>query len=163
MATPTGYSATQIRLHWVIGLLIVFQLIFGEDMAEAWSTVEDGGAPVMTTWIWAHIVAGVLVLMLALWRLGLRLSRGVPPAPDSGSALTNLGGHIGHWSFYALMIAFPVSGLLAWYGDVGIAAEAHAVMKPVVIVLIVVHVGAALWHQFRLKDNLLNRMKTPQA
>lgn len=163
MATPTGYSRTQILLHWAIGLLIVFQLIFGEDMGPAWRTVEQGGTPVMNTWIWAHIVAGILVLVLAVWRLGLRLSRGVPPAPASGSALTDLAGHVAHWAFYALMIALPVSGLFAWYGGVGSAAEVHELMKPVVIVLIVVHVGAALWHQFRLKDNLLARMKTPQA
>ena len=34
-------------------------------------------------------------------------------------------------------------------------------MKPVTIILVAVHVVAALWHQFYLKDGLLLRMKRP--
>ena len=36
-------------------------------------------------------------------------------------------------------------------------------MKPVIIILIALHLVAALWHQFWVKDNLLARMKTPHA
>ncbi len=43
MAALKGYSLTQIRLHWVVAVLIVFQLIFGEDMGQAWRTVREGG------------------------------------------------------------------------------------------------------------------------
>ena len=31
-----GYSRWQIMLHWGVCALIVFQLIFGEDMGPAW-------------------------------------------------------------------------------------------------------------------------------
>jgi transposase len=57
-----------------------------------------------------------------------------------------------------LMVLFPVTGLLAWYGGVAQAADLHHMMKPILIILIVVHLGAALWHQFWLKDNLIARM-----
>jgi cytochrome b561 len=57
--------------------------------------------------------------------------------------------------------AVPVSGLLAlyvwnWMGDI------HALAKPVFIVLICIHAGAALFHHFILKDAMLARMLFPR-
>ncbi len=36
---PAGYTAAQILLHWVIMLLVAFQLIFGEEMGSAFRQV----------------------------------------------------------------------------------------------------------------------------
>lgn len=66
--TVEGHWATQIGLHWVVAGVILFQLVFGEDMGGAWDAVEDGKAPEMTPWGWAHIIAGSAVLLLAAWR-----------------------------------------------------------------------------------------------
>ena len=49
-------------------------------------------------------------------------------------------------------------GLVAWFGGSETAGDLHGLVKPVLIVLIAVHVLAALWHQFWLKDHLLRRM-----
>jgi cytochrome b561 len=155
-----GYSVTQIGLHWVVAGLILFQLIFGEDMGGAWRAVEDGKAPEMTTWVWAHIIAGIAVLVFAAWRLLLRATRGAPAAP-AGSALMVKAAELGHWALYALMVLAPATGLAAWYGGVEAAAEVHELFKPLLIILVAVHVLAALFHQFVLKDNLLARMKRP--
>ena len=35
MTSPKGYSGTQVLLHWVIGLMIIFQLVFGEAKGTA--------------------------------------------------------------------------------------------------------------------------------
>ncbi len=40
-------------------------------------------------------------------------------------------------------------------------ADLHELAKPAFVFLIAVHVVAALWHQFWLKDGLLVRMKRP--
>lgn len=159
MASPKGYSRVQIGLHWGIALLILYQLIFGEDMSEAWDAFEDGGAPAMSVWVWAHIVVGVSVLALAIWRVAVRFGRGVPDAPAGLSKMMVLSGEIGHWALYALMFVAPITGLAAWYGGVEVAGELHGWLKPVIIVLVVVHIAAALWHQFIRKDGLLLRMK----
>jgi cytochrome b561 len=34
----------------------------------------------------------------------------------------------------------------------------HGVIAPMLALLVVLHIGAALYHQFVLKDNLLSRM-----
>lgn len=159
MASPKGYSRVQIGLHWGIALLILFQLIFGEDMGQAWDAYEEGAAPVMNLSVWAHIVVGVSILALVIWRLTVRVGRGVPDAPAGLSKRMVLSGEIGHWALYALMIIAPITGLAAWFGGVEIAGELHGWLKPIIIVLVVVHIVAALWHQFIRKDGLLLRMK----
>ena len=163
MASPTGYSGPQILLHWVIGLMIIFQLIFGEAMGMAWRSFETGAVPVMGAMVWAHILVGGAVLALVAWRLALRLTRGVPPPPATGARPLRLAAHVAHWALYALMVLFPVTGLLAWFGGLAQLAEVHQAMKPVAVLLILLHLVAALWHQLMVKDNLLSRMKTPQA
>lgn len=161
MAALKGYSFTQIRLHWVVAALIVFQLIFGEAMGAAWRAVSQGTEPVMSNMVWAHIIAGIAVLALVAWRVGLRLSRGVPEVPHSDNALMMKAATWGHLALYAVMIAAPLSGMAAWFVGVAAAAEVHELFKPVLILLVLGHVVAALYHQFWLKDGLLLRMKRP--
>lgn len=160
MSALKGYSASQIALHWLVAVLILFQLIFGEDMGGAWRAVRQGVAPDMTLWVWAHIGVGIAVLVFALWRLALRFSRGAPEAPQA-SLLTMAAARWGHWALYAVMLLAPITGLAAWFGGVATAAEVHEWFKPVMIVLVAGHVVAALYHQFIRKDRLLLRMKRP--
>jgi cytochrome b561 len=162
MAQPLGYSARQIRLHWLVAVLIVLQFVLHEPIVAAWEQVEDGQSPASGWLILAHLIGGVLVLIFALWRLALRQVRGVPPAPETEPELLRKAAHWGHLALYGLMILMPISGLAAWFGGIEAAAEAHEVMKPLLLVLVAVHVLAALWHQFWLKDGLLLRMKRPQ-
>ena len=110
-----------------------------------------------------HIIVGSLVLAFALWRLVLRYSRGVPAAPEGESRLMTRAGWASHVALYALMIALPVTGLLAWFGGINALADLHGgVLKALLWGLIALHVLAALYHQFILKDGLLNRMRKPQ-
>lgn len=161
MAELKGYSARQIRLHWIVAVLIVLQFVLHEPIAEAWEMVEDGGSPSASWLILSHIVGGGLILLFAVWRLVLRQTRGVPPAPAEEPAPLRMAAHVGHLALYALMILMPISGAVAWFGGVEAAAEGHEAMKVAMLVLVAVHVVAALWHQFWLKDGLLLRMKKP--
>lgn len=161
MSAPKGYSARQIRLHWIVALLIVAQFTMNGPIGQAMKSIEDGVTPAGSWLILAHIIGGVLVLIFALWRLVLRQTRGVPLPPEEEPAPLRRAAHIGHLALYALMILMPVSGLVAWFGGVKAAGEAHEAMKPILLLLVLVHVLAALWHQFWLKDGLMLRMKRP--
>ena len=160
MSHVKGYSATQITLHWLVAGLILFQLIFGEDMGAAWRAVRQGTEPQMNFWVWAHIVVGIAVLLFVLWRLVLRFTRGAPEAP-ADSALMMQAATWGHRLLYAVMLLAPISGMAAWFGGVVAAAQAHELFKPVLILLVLGHVLAALYHQFIRKDGLLLRMRRP--
>ncbi len=156
---PLGYSALQIRLHWIVAALVILQLIFGEGIGDGFDARVDAGASGYTGAAIAHIVGGVLILLLVLWRLRLRLVRGVP---EEGAGMQGLAAKVGHWAFYAILIVAPLVGLAAWFGASEEIAELHEMAKPVLIGLIAVHVVAALYHHFILKDGLLLRMKRPQ-
>lgn len=162
MPMPRGYSRTQIALHWIIAILLAPQFLFDDGISQAFRTLMKDGIATMTTGAVVHIVPGVAIFVLVLWRLGLRLTRGAPEAPGE-PGLQRTAGIVVHWLLYALLIILPVTGLFGWFGGVGAAGEVHEILQNLLLVLIGLHVVAALWHQFGLKDNLMNRMRQPEV
>ena len=91
--------------------------------------------------------------------------------------------HAVHGAFYVLMVLIPIVGLLALvpYGAARLdveqvtffklfsvafmpnlgewTGEAHELLVKVAQVLVLLHVAAALKHQFWDKDNLMSRMR----
>lgn len=157
-----GFSLTQIALHWIIAVLIIYQLWMGDDMSSLWRALRKDPSTLTTTGAWIHIILGSIILLLVLWRLAVRFSRGVPAAPAGESRWLTLAGDAGHIALYVLMIGLPVTGLLAWFGGVTSLARVHGgILKALLWVAIFGHVIAALFHHFILKDGLLNRMRKP--
>jgi len=159
MAIPVraGFSGLQIALHWTIAALVLFQLVFGESMTATVDAAEDGVAASASDQLLAqlHYWAGLSILLLVAVRIAVRLRRGAP-APTASGGVGQLARLI-HALFYVLLVAVPVSGLLGYYlGDPW--GELHTWGKPVFIVLVAVHVAAALFHQFWVKDDTLRRM-----
>ena len=156
-----GYSSIQIALHWTIAALVLFQLLFGESMVAATDAAETGEALAGrdAAFATAHYWVGIAVLVLVALRLGIRVRSGGVTTADSNVVLAWLA-KATHWTFYALLVIVPVSGLLTVYvnPDVG---EFHQLAKPVLIVLIALHAGAALFHHFVLRDGTLKRMLRP--
>lgn len=155
---PLGYSRLQIRLHWIVAVLVILQLIFGEGIGGDFDRMLDSGVAGYSAPTILHIGSGVLIGLLMIWRLSQRLGRGVPPEAEG---LEGLAAKAAHWAFYAILIGAPIMGLVAWFGGSEEAGDLHSLVKPVLIVLIGLHVLAALWHQFVRKDGLLLRMKRP--
>ena len=61
------------------------------------------------------------------------------------------------------MILMPLSGSVAWFGGVEVAAQGHNVLKIVLLALVALHVIGALYHQFILRDGTLARMRRAQG
>lgn len=155
----TGYSSKQIALHWIIAALIVAQFVFHDGISEAYDIAVETGL-YEPSFAWAsHAIPGMLILVLAIWRLILRLRLGAPDAPEGEPALFARLGHAAHWAFYALLFALPLSGMAAWGGQVEAAADVHEALKAALLVLILAHIGAVLVHQFVWKTNIMARMK----
>ncbi len=153
------YSRAQILLHWVIFVLITAQYLQHEWISEAWDKFEDGLPSDFHPLVAAHVFGGLLILVLVLWRIKIRLTRGAPPVPTEEPAALKLVAHVVHLSLYALMVLLPISGALAWFGGVEAAAETHEVLRAVLLALVALHVLGALYHQFVLKTDLMARMK----
>ncbi len=162
MSNPTGFSRLQIILHWLIAVLIGAQFLFGDYISEAWYYYVKTGSFDFNPLIAAHVFGGILILPLLIWRLIVRFTRGVPATPEGEHPAMVGIAHLTQWSLYALMIIMPVSGALAWFGDVRTSAVVHNVAQTPMIIFLVLHIGGALFHQFILKDNLIGMMKTPK-
>lgn len=159
-SAPNAYSTLQIRLHWLVFALLVAQFLLSGPISEAFDQVEDGLVPDFHPLVAAHVGGGLLIFVLATTRFWLRIGRGVPPLPEGDPPLLKLAAHVTHYSLYALLFALPVSGAVAWFGDNEGAAGAHGALRLILLVLIVLHVAAALYHHFIRGDGMLDRMRT---
>jgi cytochrome b561 len=131
-------------------------------MAHLFDAIERGQTPSPDATLWGnvHIWVGFTVLAAVALRLALRVQH-VPALEEGNPALARLA-RVTHIAFYVLLIALPITGALAYYLDMPAMGEIHALGKPVLIALIVLHVLAALWHQFVRRDGLLVRMLVPR-
>jgi len=167
-----SYDAVAKTLHWLIALIVIVMLIAG------W-TLEDMPLEERQQIIMIHSGLGTTIFVLMLMRLGWRLTHRPPvavPMPDwqhKASVFV-------HWAFYGLLLLQPIFGVLqAAYIDYpvlafgiidysGLAADnqamfslfhqAHGITAGLLILLVLVHAGAALMHHFYQKDNVLRRM-----
>lgn len=160
MTTKTGYSHPQILLHWAIALLILFNYLYSEGMGRALDArLEGAPAPALDIAPAVHVWVGVAVLVLVLLRALLRLTTGAPDA--GGTGLMQRAAGWGHRLLYALMLAVPAFGGIAWFGGVDAVADLHALLANVLMVVAGGHALIALYHQYVLKDRLLLRMMRP--
>lgn len=160
---PRGYSLAQITLHWVIAALVIYQLIFGDDIKPAYRAFRQGTEPASDALLGAnlHVCIGIAVLVLACLRLAIRLMRGAPPAPAGESQAQKWIAAVAHFLLYLFIFAMPVTGMLAWYGGFPQAGELHELAKPVIIVVVALHAAGALWQHFVARTDVLMRMLRP--
>ena len=123
-----------------------------------------------------HLIVGGLILVLTLLRLLARLMTAHPRPVSSGMAWADRYAPMLHWAFYLVVLPMTASGAgiavcahlrEVVFGGVGHlppdfggmpARTAHGVMSKLLAGLIVLHVAAALHHQWVLRDGLLARM-----
>lgn len=155
---PEGYSLLQVTLHWTIAALVIFQLLFNEDVQDAFKDRLDGvgGPPNLGALL--HVGLGLLILVLAIVRLVTRFRRGVPEAHATNPWLVNLFGAIAHWALYGFIFLMPLTGAIAWFTGFEFSAELHEIGRLVLIPLIGAHVLGALAEHYVFKTNSLRRM-----
>ena len=154
---PQTYSKTQIALHWIIALLVLFQIVVHDEIARLWAGRIDGTLPNAPTPN-AHVAIGILIFALVVWRLVLRLTRGVPALPADEHPALKLVASGTHFLFYVLLIGMPLSGAAAWILGVTTAAQAHSIAEKLLILLIALHALAALAQHFWFRTKVLKRM-----
>lgn len=154
---PISYSKAQIVLHWTIAALVFFQILMHEGIVQVWDGRMKGTLPNEPT-INPHAIAGVLILVLVLWRLVLRRQRGVPGLPECEHPALKALATGTHWLFYILLIAMALSGMAAWLLGLETVGTVHSIARYVLIPLIVLHVVAAFAQHFWFRTDVLRRM-----
>lgn len=169
------YTLPAILMHWLVGLLIIAAFALGVTMVDI-----PGITPTKLKYFSWHKWLGITVLGLACLRLLWRLGHKAPAYPASMANWQQSAAHGLHGLLYVLMFAIPVSGYLyslaagvpvVYLGIIPMPAliepnpELKTLLKSVhywlnmtLLALFVVHVAAALKHQFIDRDGVLKRM-----
>ena len=172
------YPATSKLLHW----LVAASVLTTAPVAIAMTRVAEG--PTRDTLYNFHKSLGVVILILMLLRLINRIAVGAPiPDPGIEPWQKTLSSAV-HGALYALLLAMPVVGYIAnsafgattpFFGLFelpAIVAKNEALATQLftlhrwtgwlVILLVLMHVSAALYHHFIRRDEVLKRM-LPQS
>ncbi len=124
-----------------------------------------------------HMALGLATLIIMIVRIIARLRLPKPPHASTGNALLDKVGKLVHNALYLFVLLMAVSGMSLSiqsgltpivFGSSGAplpsdfyafnARILHGIIAPTLLFLILLHVGAAFYHQLVLKDNLLARM-----
>jgi cytochrome b561 len=174
-AEGPGYSAAARTFHWMTAALVLTMIPIGITMANF-----DLGGAVEDPMYHLHRSIGALVMVITVVRLIYRLGHPAPPLPADMPAWQHATALATHWALYALLIAQPIVGWIAtsayrapvlffWLFDLPPIwredrpfSEAmfvvHRSMGIFIATLICVHIAAALYHHFILRDGVLKRM-----
>ena len=166
-----------ITLHWGSAAAIAGTVIL------AWYFMALDTGDERTALLAIHKSVGTAILALAAVRLGWRAFNPPPGPPLAASpqpAWQRRAAGLTHGLLYVLMVLMPVTGYVAeaararktdFFGLFDIprlvpldrklsfyAQTTHSYAQYALYALIAAHVGAALYHQFVLRDRLLDRM-----
>jgi cytochrome b561 len=164
--TILRYDNVAVAIHWLTVVLLLTQVYVG----FTFHGMERG--PERGEWFTWHKTIGALILLLSLARLAWRLGHKPPPFPPELPRWERVAAVWNHRAFYFLLIVLPLTGLLAVSGGADEATtrlaggiplplipgisdalgdtfgSMHEALVRVTIALIILHVAAALKHQF---------------
>lgn len=172
------YSGVARFFHW-LSAVIVFVML-GTGLAMVYRGKDLNVWDELTNTLYTtHKTLGLALLALIVIRLLYRFVQGAPEEEPSLNFLQRFMSHATHFGLYMLLIALPVLG---WLGismfpaldtfagykipalvspDKGMSKQVfwmHALGAYSIMVLIAMHVGAALYHHFVRGDDVLRRM-----
>jgi len=156
----SGYSRIQIILHWAIAALVVFQFVGSDTISGFFEQVglTASSAEAIPLLARAHVMAGILTFVLMLIRVFMRFTKGAPALPKEETPMMKMAAHATHGILYLALFLMPMSGAAAWFGQIELADTVHVTLKFVLLAFVALHVAAALYHQFILKNGLIKRM-----
>jgi cytochrome b561 len=173
MTDRLQYGTTAKVLHWLVVALLLVQYLIGWLMPDIHRGMKPGDA--MTY----HISVGIVILLLIVARLAWRLTH--PVAPESSlPPWQRLSSEAVHWLLYLLVLATTVSGWLfasfrGWSisfffltplpmlssenpAAIRVINHWHQKFEWALLILIGLHVAAALVNIFIYRNRVMQRM-----
>lgn len=175
--SQAAWGWPSIALHWIVALLVAGTFALGLWMG-------DLPRPERPYWYAIHASIGITVLVILAARIVWALLNPVPaPAPGT-PAWQHTAARFTHVTLYALTLmtvlfgwfmaavrrvpivpdAFgilPLPSPVAIPGSKDFFEEAHELAAYALIAVATVHMLAALWHHYVLRNDTLRRMLTP--
>jgi cytochrome b561 len=167
------FTQTAKWLHWLVAFFMLSVIPAAWSFAFVDPAERAEAIPV-------HASIGLIVVMLTLVRLAWRRASPPPPTPETAPGWMHKGANLGHFLLYFLIFYQGVLGIwmaalspvdIRFFNEFNISALAptNAEMLPTLrslhfaggalfTLVLIAHVGAALWHHFILRDDVLIRM-----
>ncbi|MCL6417702.1 cytochrome b/b6 domain-containing protein [Aestuariirhabdus sp. Z084] len=151
------YHPALVILHWLLAILVPFLLLFGADLT-----------------LRVHLALGIAIGGLFLIRLGIRFTTGASGVHEAKRPIDRLA-IPAHRLIYLLVFGVVATGLgIVLQGnliDVMLnhgrlpenfsalpSLQAHQVLTSVLLIVLSIHILAALFHQFVLKDAVFGKL-----
>lgn len=167
------YHGLLVLLHWLLAICLIGILAYGFLVVAPTANTDVRKIEILRL----HMTGGMLLFALMSLRFVVRLVTQHPrPATVGNPSLDRLA-RLVHWTFYALVLLMAATGLatavLANLNEIVFAGSgaplpanlnayptrvAHGYLAWVFVILIALHVVAALYHHFVRGDGLLRRM-----
>lgn len=175
MPASLAYKPLARWFHWITAILVLLTIPVAIAMLRAGiaRSVQD---PLFLF----HKNIGVVILILVALRLAYRLLNPPPPLPDSVPHMQRIIAEGTHWALYGLLLAMAISGYirvtaggfpLEVFDSLGFprlaprsdglaetAKQIHATLRIPLVILIALHIGAALHHGLVKRDGIFQRM-----
>lgn len=174
---PHVWNRVAQGLHWIVAVMLLIQFILG------WLTENAPDRQAEFIFGRSHFQLGMLLAGLILMRLLWRLSNTAPPPLPNEPAWRRRLATTVHSLIYLTLIVLLISGYIVWVHmrepmDLFGLVTVPTVFSPVpdneslwagawyvhffagwtLVGLTILHVVAALYHQFVLRDGLVRRM-----
>jgi cytochrome b561 len=167
------YSHGAATFHWLTAALVLGQIYVG----FCFHAMPKG--PERMEMFTVHKTLGATILLVSLLRLAYRMMNPPPPYPADMPRWDRTLAVWSHRIVYAALIAMPLTGLIAvsakakdgWVdllwgmripalpiGDGEAFGEIHEILVWTTILLLVIHVGAAIYHHLLVRDAASGRM-----
>lgn len=170
--------------HWIIALLVLVQIPLGfyghitfEYIQETGDMTSLQAARDALTW---HKSLGLVLGVAMAARLWWRSTHSIPPLSRELPHLMRKAAALAHWLFYALVFTLVITGyvftehspsLINFFflfeipqafdpgeGVADVAKMIHKVAAYGITGVAIIHIAAALFHHFAMKDDTLVRM-----
>lgn len=164
--TSFRYATSQVAVHWLAAAAVIFLLLSGSFVLES---LPNDAQKIGSLRI--HLVVGALAGLLVFVRILLRRQHPLPSSLAGERVV-----RAGHVALNAAVLLMAFSGAMlalqsglfeAVLGSGTLPADfktftprkVHGLVAKLAMALVALHVGAALFHQFVLRDGLLRRMR----
>jgi cytochrome b561 len=171
-STTDRYGSIAVSIHWLSAILVLVLIVLGFRAA---GTVDPAAKAAILR---LHLPIGIAVLALTALRIVWWWRFDRKPSPVAGSPhWQERAAQAVHVLFYAVIFGMIASGISMMvlsgaspviFGGQGAALPdfwkysprgLHGIGAWLLIALVVLHAGAALYHQFGRRDRLLRRMR----
>ena len=173
MKQVTRYHPLLVTLHWLLAVLIIAALAIGFFWLAGMPNTDPRKIDVLLI----HMAGGMLILALMIIRFIVRMRTTQPPTATTSNPRLDRIAMVIHYGFYILVVLMAGTGfataVLARLNEIVFARSgeplpqtlmnyptrvAHGYIALLLAYFMILHVAAALYHQFVRKDGLFRRM-----